>query len=65
MADGLPPTFDVDPYFERLLTIRKTDPAAYNMYPDEVKRLIEEYERERETEDGAGRATPNRGGDGR
>ena len=40
--------FEPDPFLERLLNLRATDPVQYNGYPEEVRRLAEEYEREKQ-----------------
>ena len=39
--------FELDPYIERLLILRDSDPAAFARLHSEVKRLIEEYEKEK------------------
>jgi hypothetical protein len=55
MENGLPQKFDLDPYLERLLQLRKTDPVAYNMYHPEVKKVVEDYEREKKAAESAER----------
>jgi len=40
--------FELDPYIERLIALRETDPLAFALLHAEVKKLIEEYEKEKE-----------------
>ena len=40
--------FDRDEYIEHLLLLRMRDPVQYEAFPDAVKKVIEEYEREKE-----------------
>lgn len=39
--------FELDPYLERLIALRETDPLAFAHLHSEVKKLIEEYEKEK------------------
>lgn len=39
--------FESDPYIERLIKLRETDPLAFAILHPEVKKLIEEYEQEK------------------
>jgi hypothetical protein len=39
--------FEPDPYIERLIKLRETDPLAFAILHPEVKKLIEEYEQEK------------------
>ena len=48
MGNNKSKKFELDPFLERLLKLRSTDPAQFNAYPDEVKRLVEIYEQEKQ-----------------
>ena len=45
MENELAQKFDYDPYLERLLEMRETDPNAFSTFPEEVKKMVEEYAR--------------------
>lgn len=40
------PEFEGNPFTERLIKLRRSDPAAYLMFPQDVRDLVEGYERE-------------------
>ena len=48
MPDNPSSKFEPDPYLEKLLNLRDRNPAQFNAYPEEVKRIVEEYEREKQ-----------------
>ncbi len=48
MESELAQKFDHDPYLERLLEMRKTEPNTFSTYPEEVKKMVEEYARGKE-----------------
>jgi hypothetical protein len=49
MPDEPSSKFEPDPFLERLLNLRATDPAQYNAFPEDLKRIAEEYEREKQS----------------
>lgn len=47
MRDEQPDEFVPDPYFEKLLRLKESDPAKFYGYPEEVRVLVEQYEVEK------------------
>jgi hypothetical protein len=41
--------FEEDMFMERLIKLRKSDPATYLTYPQAIRDVVEEYQHERET----------------
>ncbi len=48
MDDELCLEFEEDTFIERVLKRRQLDPIAYHTYPQAVRDVVEEYEREKE-----------------
>ncbi len=40
--------FEPDPYMEKLLALRESDAARFYSLPEEVKKMLEKYEREKQ-----------------
>lgn len=40
--------FEPDPYMERLLALRESDPHRFNALPEPVKQMLESYEQEKQ-----------------
>jgi hypothetical protein len=49
VVDNASPKFETDPFLEKLLNMRATDPAQFNAFPEDLKRIVEEYEREKQS----------------
>ncbi|MCA1849489.1 MAG: hypothetical protein LC672_00190, partial [Acidobacteria bacterium] len=47
MKQDSPSEFEMDPYMERLLALRESDPTLFNMLPRDAKKVLEHYEREK------------------
>lgn len=39
--------FEPDEYIEKLIRLRESDPVAYLIYPQAVRDMVEQYEREK------------------
>lgn len=48
MEDKLCPEFEPDKYIERLIDLGRSDPVAYGTLPPAVRKIVEEYEVEKE-----------------
>lgn len=48
MKQDKPPEFELDPYMEKLLALRESEAARFNSLPEEVKKMLEKYEREKQ-----------------
>ena len=48
MSDEEPKKFESDAFLEKLLILRARDPAQFSAYPEELKRIVYEYEKEKQ-----------------
>ena len=47
MTDEESKKFEPDPFLEKLLILRARDLAQFNAYPEELKKVVDEYEKEK------------------
>ena len=48
MPDDPASKFEPISFLEKLLNMRATDPAQFNAFPEELKKIVEDYEKEKQ-----------------